>query len=522
MATASVLSGLDNGVKFLSQVAFVSGLVLLVSVFWLDGPAYLINVMLQVFGAYLQDFIGMSWTTDAFAQLKFGNGKVIGGSGAAANWMNGWTVFYWGWWISWSPFVGIFLARISKGRTIREVINWTWSVPVMFGLIWFCTFGGAGIKMHRRADFLKDAGMQISSNPNQFLDTSIVAGNCYTVPETLVCPDKLKDTLTGVCPDWIVNYEGNVDLSPVCMYQSSDNDGFWFDVMNQYYGLGSVLGYISIFTIGIYFVTSSDSGSLVVDLVASNGEEAHAAQRVYWALTEGGLAASLLLAGGVDGIAALQSMSICSGVPFTVAICLICLSLWKTLQYDQGLISSNATNAWALPLYTGIFDIIEFIFSGGSSPMPDRKHVLGFLGCCVFPPFYMYQTLERINSESAVTVGVAASITWTGFVVCGILSWFIGAFGGFAAFSYLAFVVCMIMVRAEVRDVYTSDGGTFEDLLISFFLHGQALWQVCVQVGEPMPDEKFTLEAIEAGAIATSSAKQPMLADNGLELQKVP
>ena len=116
--------------------------------------------MVQSFGFYLQWIMQLGWFTDAFAQLGFGEGRAMDDTGAATWWMDSWTIFYWGWWISWSPFVGIFLARISRGRTIRDVINFTFSIPLIYCILWFCTFGGAGIKMHRRAELLEKAGFR--------------------------------------------------------------------------------------------------------------------------------------------------------------------------------------------------------------------------------------------------------------------------------------------------------------------------------------------------------------------------
>merc|ERR1712050_696492 len=84
------------------------------------------------------------------------------------SWMDWWTIFYWGWWIAWSPFVGVFLARISRGRTVAEVINFTFSVPLIYCIMWFSVFGGAGIKMHREAELLEKAGLELHGNKSYF------------------------------------------------------------------------------------------------------------------------------------------------------------------------------------------------------------------------------------------------------------------------------------------------------------------------------------------------------------------
>merc|ERR1712217_324549 len=295
-ATLSVISGLNYGIKTLSQTAFILGNFILLTVFFLDEPWYLLNLMVQSAGYHLQHFVEISFYTDAFAQLASGEGTPNDGKGAASAWMDWWTIFYWGWWIAWAPFVGTFLARISRGRTIANVLLFSLTVPAFYALIWFCTFGGAAIRMHRRAEFFAAEGLSKFNNSDHFLHTSPTyrpsnAGKCYDVPATL--PGYAEDA-----------YITNTRISPVCTFAYSDDSGYWFDLMNQYYGLGGFLKGLSIILTVLYFVTSSDSGSLVVDLIAANGQEAHVVQRVFWAITEGAVAVALLQAGGAESLKA--------------------------------------------------------------------------------------------------------------------------------------------------------------------------------------------------------------------------
>ncbi|CAE8648789.1 unnamed protein product, partial [Polarella glacialis] len=314
---------------------------LLLTVFFLDAPWYLLNVMVQSLGYHIQHFIEIGFYTDAFAQLATGEGAPNDGKGANQAWMDWWTIFYWGWWISWAPFVGTFMARISRGRTIRNVSLYILSVPFVYAIVWFGTFGGAAIRMHRRATFLSDMGLELHNSSDFYLHTSsdfrpAGAGKCYSVPESLNHADYAA---AG-------KYVTDTKVSPVCAFSYKDDAGYWFDLMGQYHGMGPFLVAVSLFTTVLYFVTSSDSGSLVVDLIANNGRESHVVQRVFWAITEGAVALALLRAGG---------------------------------PIDQKHMPARDQRVdWALPLYGGIFDILEFVLTLGKSGLPQSKAVLDF------------------------------------------------------------------------------------------------------------------------------------------------
>ena len=299
-------------------------------------------------GFHLQYFIETAFDTDAFAQLGPGNGQPNDGKGANPSWMDWWTIFYWGWWIAWAPFVGTFMARVSRGRTIRQVVLYTLTIPCGYAFIWFCTFGAAAIRMDRRATYLANYGLTNYGNADYFLATSehfrpSGAGKCYNVPATL--PGDI--TL-------------NPYVSPVCNFASADSNGYWFDLMGQYYGMGQFLTFISIVTTVLYFVTSSDSGSLVVDLIAANGREAHVIQRVFWAVTEGAVAIATVASGGFDSLSGLQAVSIVMGLPFTFILMIMCTSLWRALKLEAGdMPPVNKRTDWTLPLYGGIFLIYQ-------------------------------------------------------------------------------------------------------------------------------------------------------------------
>lgn len=230
----------------------------------------------------------MNFHTDAFGQLTTGEGRATDGKAAATWFMDAWTIFYIGWWVSWAAFVGLFIARISKGRTIRSIIVFSYVCPLLYTIVWFGVFGGVGFRQSRQAAELQNLGTALYNNSDYY--QSSVSDFCYDVPQVAEIPFldpkgnemTFSNTLMGV--------------TPVCLFNSDDDQTAWFNVLNSFtypndfeHGFGAFLTWVSIFSVSVYFVTSSDSGSLIVDHLASNGfEEAHWLQRVFWAFTEGG------------------------------------------------------------------------------------------------------------------------------------------------------------------------------------------------------------------------------------------
>ena len=165
-ATVSVVSGLHYGIKALSQVTLALAAFLWTAVVWMDQTQFVLNAAVQTTGEYIQWPPKLAWRTDAFGQLKPGEGRFGDHTVDAADWMDDNTVFLWAWGIAWTPFVGLFLARISRGRTIREVCHYAIVVPVIVTILWFSVFGAAGIRQATRAGevvlghgaFKKDSG----------------------------------------------------------------------------------------------------------------------------------------------------------------------------------------------------------------------------------------------------------------------------------------------------------------------------------------------------------------------------
>merc|ERR1712129_508517 len=233
-------------------------------------------------------------------------------------------------------------------------------------------------------------------------------------------------------------------------------------------------------------------------------------QRVYWALTEGGLAMALLIAGGADALKALRSVSIVSGVPLTIFCCFICLSVWRVLQYDQGILTGTEYEAWAMPVFGGVFEYVDFGFSLGASGLPKESHCTGVLASTFAPPAVMFMTYrDLLEKDGGRSLGVSefvalglATIAWLGFlasIIAQIADPKIGM-AGFIFFFYGGFATILVAQRTQVRALYNIEGGGIRDCLAAFFCYPQAVRQLRVQVKEPLPAPKKIVEAANIDA----------------------
>ena len=265
LATLSVATGVDKGIKILSNINMGLAAALLLAVLALGPTVFLFSDFVQSIGSYIQAFFRLSFQTLAFQ----------GADGKA--WLSGWTTFYWGWWISWAPFVGVFIARISRGRTVREFVAGVLLVPTLVTFLWFSVLGGSALyrEMFGQGG-LVDPENGVSTNSALF---------------------QLLDGLP----------------------------------------MGTLLSVVAIFLIVVFFVTSSDSGSYVVDMLASGGDPNPPVwSRVMWAILEGLVAAALLLASGTTGLGALQTMAILLAAPFSIVMILMMFSTAKALLHEHG------------------------------------------------------------------------------------------------------------------------------------------------------------------------------------------
>lgn len=258
LATISVIRGIDGGVKVISNINMLVALLLLILVA-LIGYAITLGSIPTTFMSYIENLIPLS--------NPHGREDVA--------WFQGWTVFYWAWWISWSPFVGMFIARVSRGRTVREFITAVLIVPTFVTLIWMSVFGGLAIEQ------VIDKVGELGAN-------------------------------------------GLTDVS-LAMFQM-------FDVLP----MGTLLSIIAVVLVLVFFITSSDSGSLVIDSITAGGKlDAPVLQRIFWAVMEGSIAIALLWIGGTEAVQALQAGAISTALPFTFVLLLMCVSLVMGLRTEQ-------------------------------------------------------------------------------------------------------------------------------------------------------------------------------------------
>ncbi|UKJ64240.1 BCCT family transporter [Cellulosimicrobium cellulans] len=263
LATISVVSGLGKGIKWLSNGNMVLAGVVLVLVLALGPTLFLLREWVQSLGYYLQNVVRLTFDTTAFQ------------GAAGLEWQSSWTIFYWGWWISWAPFVGVFIARISRGRTVREFVLGTLLVPTLVTTLWFSVFGGSAL-------------FREMAEPGSML------------------------------------VDGEVDTD-TALFQLFDG-----------LPLGGLLTVAGIVLIVVFFVTSSDSGSLVVDMLASGGNPNPPTwSRIFWAGTSGLLAIALLLAGGLE---ALQTAAILIALPFSVVMIGMAVSTVRALRVEHAAI----------------------------------------------------------------------------------------------------------------------------------------------------------------------------------------
>ncbi|MEM8878656.1 MAG: BCCT family transporter, partial [Pseudomonadota bacterium] len=259
IALGSVLLGMDAGVKRLSEINMVMAVGLFFFVLFMTGAATAVTRYFSVMVDYVTYLPALS--------NPFGREDT--------SYFHGWTTFYWAWWIAWSPFVGMFIARISRGRTVREFVLCALIAPTAVCALWMSTFGGAAIDM-------------------------INAGGAEGVVATVVDSYKPEGALFGF-------------LKELPLY------GF--------------IAPISLLLIVIFFVTSSDSGSLVIDTITAGGKmDAPVVQRIFWCTLEGLVAIALLLGGGLS---ALQGAAVSTGIPFTLVVLVMCYCLWLALRSEH-------------------------------------------------------------------------------------------------------------------------------------------------------------------------------------------
>ena len=253
----SATTGLDKGIKALSNLNLLIAVVLLVFILFAGPTSFIFDVLTTTIGSYLQNIVQMSLTLTPFS---------------AGSWIKNWTLFYWAWWIAWAPFVGMFIARVSRGRTIKEFVLGVLLVPSVFGFLWFAVFGGAALNLE----------LFHQGRIAEAVQTDVTSALFLTL---------------------------------------------------QQLPLGAILSGIATLLIITFFITSADSATFVLGMLSSNGNpNPKTSIKLVWGLLQSSIAAVLLLSGGLQG---LQTASIVAAAPFAIIMTLMCYSLYLSLNSEK-------------------------------------------------------------------------------------------------------------------------------------------------------------------------------------------
>ncbi|WP_296191048.1 MULTISPECIES: BCCT family transporter [unclassified Psychrobacter] len=270
LACGSLMLGLDKGIKRLSDINMGLTGILLAFMVILGPTLFIFDSFIENVGNYLANIVTLSTWSEAYSNT---------------DWQSAWTIFYWAWWVSWSPFVGVFIARISRGRTIREFVFGVLLIPMTILFFWFTTFGGVAIQM---------------------------------------------ELLSGMNPEVV---------SPGLVTAVQADYGSAIFKLVEYYPLTKPITLLIVVMIVLWFVTSSDSASFVIDMLTAGGDtNPPKIQRLFWALMQGLIAAILLAAGGLD---ALQAAAIVAGLPFALVIFVMMYALLRGMSRDRLILYRN-------------------------------------------------------------------------------------------------------------------------------------------------------------------------------------
>ena len=290
LATISVVAGLDAGVKRLSELnIWLAGAFLIFML--LVGPTlFVLSLYTQSLGYYIQVLPEFAFWNAAFTETQ---------------WQAWWTIFYWGWWISWSPFVGMFIARISKGRSVRELLVGVIFLPSILCFLWMSVFGGSAISLQMSGE------RDVASAVNENVATAL------------------------------------------------------FDMLESF-PLTGLVSFIGVLLLVSFFVTSSDSGSLVVDHLTSGGKlDSPKPQRVFWAVMEGLVAIALLIGGGLS---ALQTAAVSIGLPFALILLIMCWSMKKAFTEELDLLESHYDEQIFRSQHSGLIAQVKDRLAAGPGP----------------------------------------------------------------------------------------------------------------------------------------------------------
>ena len=495
-ACTSVILGLKNGIRVLSKITFSVGLILLFGLVVADNPWFLLNSFVQSMGSYFQWVTQLSWQTDVWpaataimrdgadepakpwhylawgskgenvaiqtardtlasgASITTDDLNTMWGTRTDADWMTYWTIFYWGWWISWAPFVGMFIARISRGRTVGEVIKGAFLAPCLFGFFYITILGSLGIKMERIAELaLSTSTADVDWRSGEVACSGMGYDTNTKQPSSAAAIQLAKDGYY--------------------LLACRSNSDHIFDVVEPYGKLSTVFQALILIAIILYFTTSSDSGSYVDDLVSAMGyENPPVLQKVYWACTEGALAQALVTKGGLKVV---QAVSIVCGLPFTFALNFMVVSLWRALKDE---FDDEAQQKARKGFNTCILDVLEgYEPETAGAGAPDRKtRVVTALKNVLYPFDAVRKAKIAVGADdkfAAVNAAVVTGLLWTGIGLLGATGESVGAHT-VAWLFYLIMIFCIANIRRELRGTKNIIGNVMEDYTCA------ALWPLAL------------------------------------------
>ena len=396
---------------------------------------------------------------------------------------------------------GMFIAKISKGRTIRQFINGTLTAPVLYAFTWMVIFGGVGIRQEREASamgfccpdsnttwFLPEedvysaindrnlSAYSIDSSRSEWLCTNSNCGSC-AMSVLVKMQNSTYDQFYQEYADLGTDFGSTSSDRSMVKLSCHKTEQMWFDVMRSYGDIGPFLAIFSLAGIVLYFVTSSDSGSLVIDCLSSNGDpDPPTVQRIFWALMEGATATALLIAGGADGLKALQTAGIVSGLPYTFIICMLCVSIWRAVNVAAGDLDAHGPQ-----FKIGLFDC------WAAQPLKTIPNQLGiilnlnkkFWLNILMAPWTLARVKARLahNSRSIFYV-IPPLICFCLFVSLHILDLAFKGCWSLAWVFYLAFATLLTSTRMDCRDKFGIIGNAFEDFFACLFLYPNVLVQL--------------------------------------------
>lgn len=487
LTTLGVISGIDRGIVFFALLAFTVLTALALILFMTDNTWYMLNSFTQLLGTYMHYFILAGFDNDALSQLNLefqdGEKHILGHTGvkdrvetllgtsmadpveyyqSSPSWfMDGWTVFYWAWWITWAPFVGLFMAKVSRGRTMRSVIVVGMFGPILAGFFVLSIFGSLGIRMQRIAE------LSLHQAPDWEKGVVNCAGLGYLNGEPVGTQAKALAQQAGV-------------YALACR---SSTDRI-LDILEPYGSLTPLLQTLVLLGVILFFVTSADAGAYTDDLISAGGiHNPPLLQRIWWTVIQGATAQALVTS-SKNGLSTIQSISICAALPYTFALNAMCVALFRALDETIG---DPKHRSMRKGFSTSIVDIFDNFNTADGLPegkvMPTKDRLLLLVKVVLHPGHAMLTAaLELLSPLKLTVLSTVYAIVYYTWIVLLCVSTVDPDISSVAWLMYLAFVTTTAAVRYNLRAKWRIMGNLFEDFSVSLLLYPFVLAQMKLEV----------------------------------------